>query len=149
MEPNNRISHSEQKTEKRWLFSYGTLQDPDVQKALFGSTRLKKNAKLPGWSLYASQADGYLFIKPDSSGTVNGCILEVDTDDLQKADQWEEVPYYIREKVPVTLDDNTKQEVWVYTRRSAIGEPYAGTQLSIVDRQVVLNEVVFFKQAKK
>jgi gamma-glutamylcyclotransferase (GGCT)/AIG2-like uncharacterized protein YtfP len=134
--------------EKQWLFSYGTLQDPDIQIALFGSICVKKNAKLTGWSLYASHEDGYLFIKPDPSGTVDGCILEIDTNAIHTADRWEEVPYYIREKVLITLGDNTKQEVWVYTRRSAKGKPYAGKQMSIVNRQVVLNEVASLKKQK-
>ena len=113
---------------------------------MFGFRCPFKNAQLPGWSLYSSHEEGYLFIKPDSSGTVLGQIIEVDTAAIRLADQWEEVPFYMREKVEVTVENGTKQEVWVYTRRDAIGKLYSGTQLSVLDRRSVLTSVADLKR---
>jgi len=149
MDHNTQISLTTEIMNKQWLFSYGTLQDSEIQEILFGFACKKKNAKLPGWSLYASNEDGYLFIKPDSSGNVAGSIIEVDTSAIQAADQWEEIPFYRREKVSVILDDDTKHEAWAYTRRWEKGKLYAGTQLSTIDRETVLADAVSHKKQKE
>ena len=128
---------SDQIQAKHQLFSYGTLQDQEIQKALFGFCCTYKNAQLTGWSLYSSE-EGYLFIKPDPTGTVSGRVLEIDTAALSMADRWEDVPLYMREKVVVTVEDGTRQEVWAYTRRDAEGELHSRKELSLLDRQLVL-----------
>ncbi len=125
---------------KEWLFSYGTLQDPEMQRILFGYTCEGRNATLSGWSLFASDEDGYLFIGPDPAGQVAGCVIAVDASARGAADQWEEVPYYEREKVTVTLHDGREMEAWTYTRRVGKGRPYAGGQMSVADREAVLAE---------
>jgi gamma-glutamylcyclotransferase (GGCT)/AIG2-like uncharacterized protein YtfP len=145
-ESHHKKSLTQKNMKKQWLFSYGTLQDSEVQQMLFGFTCRKKNAKLVGWSLYASNESGYLFIQPETSGIVTGKIIEVDRDAIHMADQWEEVPLYQRERVLVILDDNTRQEAWVYTRRHAKGIPYSGKQLSLNDRQSVLNAIESLKK---
>ena len=134
---------------KEWIFSYGTLQDPDIQKELFGGICPKTRARLSGWALYVSLESGYLFIKPEPSGSVKGFILEVDSHGLHSADQWEEVPIYQREKVWVTLDDATSRQVWTYTRRDTEGESFAGPQLSANDRNMVLKAVKGINRQKK
>ena len=127
--------------EKQWLFSYGTLQDSEIQKSLFGYICPQKKAILTGWSLYSAHENGYLFVKPEASGVVTGSILEVNTNALHSADQWEEIPFYRREKVLVTLEDDTTQEVWAYTRRDADGNAFEGNELSINEREFVLTAV--------
>ena len=128
------------------LFSYGTLQDPEIQKVLFGFCCTYKKARLSGWSLYSSQEEGYLFIKPDPTGTVSGRVLDIDTAALNMADRWEEVPLYMREKVMVTVEDGTRQEAWAYTRRDAGGELHCGKELSLLDRQLVLSAAANLKK---
>ncbi len=131
---------------KQWLFSYGTLQDPEMQRILFGFCCPYKKAELKGWSLYASGEDGYLFIKPDPAGTVSGRIIELDRRALHEADRWEETPYYKRERADVSLEDGSMREVWVYTRRDAQGELYAGSGLSLLDREIVLDVLKNLRQ---
>ena len=130
---------------KHRLFSYGTLLDPEIQKVLFGFCCTYKDAQLSGWSLCSSE-EGYLFIKPDPSGTVSGRIIEIDTAALHMADQWEEVPLYMRESVVVTVEDGTRLEAWAYTRRDAEGELHSGKDLSLLDRQFVLNAAASLKK---
>ncbi len=95
---------------------------------------------LPGWSLYASLQDGYLFIKPDDlTSRVSGSLLAINAEALQAADLWEEVPLlYQREAVLVRLEDGSELEAWAYTRREKAGVPYAGKQLSLLEQQAVL-----------
>ena len=140
--------HKTGKMKKQLLFSYGTLQDPEIQQLLFGFTYLKKNAKLLGWSLCSLHEDGCLFIKPDLSGIVVGSVLGVDIDAIHTADQWEDIPLYRREKVTVMFDDDTRAEAWAYTRRYANGMPYDGTQSSLIDREAVLKEANSLKNKK-
>ena len=140
------MSTSHKDHEKHWLFSYGTLQDPEIQQSLFGFRCLFKKAHLPGWSLHTSNEAGYHFIKPNPSGTVTGRIIELTTTAIRVADQWEEVPIYKREKVVVTLEDGTSQEVWSYTKRYAEGMLYSGDQWSVLDRQSVLAAVENLKK---
>lgn len=123
---------------KHWLFTYGTFQDPEIQKILFGNTRKTRQATLKAWSLFASDDDGYLFIKPDSNGLIKGSVMELDETDLHIADRWEDVPFYEREKVVVQLEDGSEIQVWAYTRRQGTGTPYSGNQYSLKDRETVL-----------
>lgn len=108
--------------EKQHLFSYGTLRDQSVQRIIFGNTVPMRPAVLNDWSLHKG-ANGYLFIKPESGKNVSGMILTISQEQLYRADQWEEVPLYLREKVWVSADSGQK-EVWVYTRRDGSGKPF-------------------------
>ena len=126
------------KMKKHLLFTYGTFQDPEIQKILFGGFRLTKPAGLKGWSLFASGEDGYLFIKPDSNGFVRGSVMELNELDLQIADRWEDVPFYQREEANVELEDDSELQVWIYTRRQGSGTPYSGDRYSLKDRETVL-----------
>lgn len=88
-----------------WLFSYGALQDADIQRILFGRNFAGSGrAVLPGWLLLVS-ADGYLFIKPDPAGRVSGSLLALDAAALSAADRWEDAPrLYQREKTRVRTE---------------------------------------------
>ena len=119
------------------LFAYGTLQDTELQRILFGTACVMRRAVLPGWKLHIAP-EGWLFIKPDLAATVSGSLLELDAAALQAADLWEEVPtLYQREKVTVLLDDE-QQEAWTYTRRTATGVPYSGDAFSQFQREELL-----------
>ena len=93
---------------------------------------------MKGWALFASGEDGYLFIKPDLNGFVNGSVLELSETDLQIADRWEDVPFYEREKAEIHLEDGPEMQAWIYSRRQGIGTPYAGDRYSLKDRKTVL-----------
>ncbi|WP_417911835.1 gamma-glutamylcyclotransferase family protein [Candidatus Electronema sp. TJ] len=123
------------------LFSYGTLQDAELQQILFGAQCRMRKAALPGWTLHVGP-EGWLFIKPDPAGTVSGSLLELDAEALRAADLWEETPtLYQREKVNVRLDDGSGLEAWAYTRRAAAGVPHPGGALSLFEREETLAAV--------
>lgn len=131
---------------KQWLFTYGTLRDPEIQQILFGGHRPSEMARLSGWLLCASDEDGYLFIRPEPTTTVIGAVIELDATMLAIADQWEEVPRYQREKVQVQNADGTCREAWAYTQRNGHGAIYSGTETSLLDRQTVLAAAELFKR---
>lgn len=110
------------------LFSYGTLTDGDIQKALFGTAVPSESAVLLDWSVFLG-GDGYLFIKPDKGGLVGGCLLKLTQKQLETADLWEEVPVYTRETVSVLLVSGEKANAWAYIKRYARGEIYGGSPL--------------------
>jgi len=112
------------------LFVYGTLSDPSVQRNIFGTEIQGRKATLSNWARFKGD-NGYLFIKPVTGGAVPGKILSLTEKQLQAADQWEELPLYIREWVSVTMDDGSEQEAWVYTRREAQGEPFSFVGMEI------------------
>jgi gamma-glutamylcyclotransferase (GGCT)/AIG2-like uncharacterized protein YtfP len=124
--------------EKECLFTYGTFRDPEIQEILFGSSRRTRKAMLIGWSVFASDEDGYLFIKPDANGIVHGSAMELNATDLHIADRWEDVPFYRREKVTIHLENNSELAAWAYSRRQGRGMPYFGDQYSLKDRETVL-----------
>ena len=121
--PSLRVTVAKRMEEKQHLFSYGTLRDQSVQRIIFGNTVPMRPAVLNDWSLHKG-ADGYLFIKPEVDEKVSGMMLTISQEQLRRADQWEEVPLYLREKVLVADDDGMQEEVWVYTRRDGEGEPF-------------------------
>ncbi|MGJ8677340.1 MAG: gamma-glutamylcyclotransferase family protein [Akkermansiaceae bacterium] len=108
------------------LFVYGTLRDAAVQRVLFGEIVHSRPAILRGWGIKQGNG-GYLFIRPEIDGVIQGEILSMTEKQLERADQWEEVPLYLREKVSVNLvvtDPNVAsypEDVWVYSRRDAEG----------------------------
>ncbi len=123
------------------LFAYGTLQDAELQRILFGAACVMRKAALPGWTLHVAP-EGWLFIKPELAGSVSGSLLELDEAALQAADLWEEIPtLYQREKVLVRLEDGGGLEAWAYTRREAEGVPYSGGTLSLLRREEMLAAV--------
>lgn len=112
-------------TEK--LFAYGTLKDPVIQAALFGRRLNGYAAHVKNWGLYMAK-DGYLFVKPYPGGRVEGLILELESEDLDKADAWEDLTVYCRE-VSCAMAKNKAESVYIYTRRSAVGSPHRGDSL--------------------
>jgi hypothetical protein len=115
------------------LFVYGTLLDPEVQRALFDRDIPGDPAILEGWAVYRSRTDGFLFIKPSGSDRASGLVLLLSPDELRIADAWEDVPLYQRERVTVAAGD-----VWTYTRRDGDGIKYEGSEASGHDRQQVI-----------
>ena len=125
---------------KHTLFAYGTLKDPDIQKALFEKEPNMKEAHVPGWSLHIA-SDGYLFIKPMLDRSVDGVLLELDKEDLDRADLWEDVPTYRRERLSARTESDEIVGVWAYTRRYAAGEPYLEDNIGHHKKDVVIREI--------
>lgn len=112
---------------KEKLFAYGTLKDPDIQTALFGRRLIGYAAHVKNWGLYMSQ-EGYLFVKPHAGGRVEGLIVELESEDLEKADTWEDLNVYRRE-ICCAVNKDKEESVYIYTRRSALGSAYHGDGL--------------------
>ncbi|MEW9123671.1 MAG: gamma-glutamylcyclotransferase family protein [Thermotaleaceae bacterium] len=128
------------------LFSYGTLQDPDIQKILFDHQLIMQRATLKDWRLYCRET-GYLFIRPEKGFSVEGFILTVTEDELWIADQWEEVPKYDRVMLPSILTDGNICEVWAYIQPHGKGKPVSSSILFSLPKEQVLQQVRAFKSS--
>jgi gamma-glutamylcyclotransferase (GGCT)/AIG2-like uncharacterized protein YtfP len=113
---------------KERIFAYGTLKVRDVQIALFGREVAGEPAQVKDWALFMSQ-EGYLFVKPSPDGVVRGMILELEPEEIEKADTWEDLNVYAREKCTAEDLHGSVRDVHIYTRRNASGRPYHGDGL--------------------
>jgi gamma-glutamylcyclotransferase (GGCT)/AIG2-like uncharacterized protein YtfP len=92
------------------LFAYGTLLDPDVQLAVIGRRLNGEPDSLTKYRL-SSLLDGsaYPNIVGDPSGRVEGRVLEITIEELDRMDDYEG-DLYIRERI--ALDSG--RYAWVY-----------------------------------
>lgn len=132
-------------TEK--LFAYGTLKDLDIQTALFGRQLNGMVAHVKNWGLYMAQ-DGYLFVKPSVDGRVDGLILELESEDMEKADAWEDLNVYNREICSAVNQNDEEESVHIYTRRIAKGHAYHGTGLHGRDLSEILRDIKHLQSTK-
>ena len=94
------------------LFSYGTLREPEVQRAVFGRTvpgdadRLHGFAKVP--ILIAGEP--YVTLRPSPGAVVEGMVLQVTEAELSAADIYEGSADYRRVKVSLA----SGRDVFVY-----------------------------------
>lgn len=93
------------------IFTYGTLQDPEVQLRVLGRTVDGRPDKLQGFAISTIEIDGktYPIAIPDAASLLEGKILEVADDDLPKLDEYE-TEAYVRKKVRL----ESGEEAWVY-----------------------------------
>jgi gamma-glutamylcyclotransferase (GGCT)/AIG2-like uncharacterized protein YtfP len=100
------------------VFIYGSLVKRQTQKELFGHTLpVFSKALLKDWVLIKDKE--YPYIMPSEGKSVEGIVVHMSAEQLEKADQWEEVPHiYHREKVTVRTTDGSYFNVWAYTRRN-------------------------------
>jgi hypothetical protein len=107
-----------------WLFSYGTLQDPAVQRANFGRELVGRRDVLPGYELSSiaiqdqnvvtlSGKANHLIIQPStgSAQEVAGMVFQLTPQELVAADEYEVSDY---KRVAVTLRSGLK--AWAYVR---------------------------------
>lgn len=87
------------------LFVYGTLREPDCQRAVTGRTFSARPATLRGFRREAPLGS-YPYLVPDDAGVVDGLVLEgIDAAALRALDRYEdEGRLYVRRAVPITLD---------------------------------------------
>lgn len=101
------------------LFSYGTLQDPSVQLAVFGRTIEGRHDELVGFGLSQIQMNAergeahgsYPIVHATGRPTdrVTGTLLDLTEADLLVSDRYESEAY---QRVPTVLDSGA--EAWVY-----------------------------------
>lgn len=81
------------------LFAYGTLQDAEIQRAVFGRTLAGRSDRLPGFVRDRIRIGRrtYPILRPaaDPSHVVDGTVFEIDATDLAAADAYEG-PHYVR-----------------------------------------------------
>jgi gamma-glutamylcyclotransferase (GGCT)/AIG2-like uncharacterized protein YtfP len=106
------------------LFSYGTLQDKNVQLASFGRELTGQNDALPGFvrrlvpvgdpDVEATGLTHYANAEPSGNpeDAVAGVVFEITEAELAAADEYEEPADYRR--ITVTL--RSGKQAWVYLR---------------------------------
>jgi len=102
------------------LFSYGTLQEKNVQIATFGRELTGRRDALPGYTrgiVTVADSDGeshYANVAPSSNPehSVSGTVFEITGQELAAADKYEEDADYRR--ILVTLKSGDR--AWVYIR---------------------------------
>ena len=100
------------------LFSYGTLQDTDVQENLFGRILQGTPEILIGYELSEIQIEEefglvhypIIMETEDSNDTISGILYQVSMNDLHQADLYEGKHY---KRIEVQLQSN--QKAWAYT----------------------------------
>lgn len=110
------------------VFSYGTLALEWVQIKLFGHALVMVDAHLEGYLI--AQSGNYLGIAPVEGGVVPGKLLKMSLEDLLIADQWEEVPYYYKQKCNASVGQN-RVEAFVYIKSKDFdtGAPVSESEL--------------------
>ena len=107
---------------QKLLFSYGTLQKDNVQRELFGRLLTGTRDILKGYELSTieikdkevlakSEQSYHLIAIPskNNTGIIEGVVLEISTDELHQADDYETDDY---KRIKVTLQSG--KEAWVY-----------------------------------
>ena len=105
------------------LFSYGTLQDPEVQRATFGRTLRGEPDALPGFEASLVKIEGTVMATVPgrthhanvirshrNDSRVEGTVLEVSDGELMAADAFEAPARYGRIEVPLA----SGKRAWVY-----------------------------------
>jgi gamma-glutamylcyclotransferase (GGCT)/AIG2-like uncharacterized protein YtfP len=96
------------------LFSYGTLQAKDIQRAVFGREVEGREDSLPGYEVCVLGVGGAQYANLTRSTSVEhavrGTALEVTQQELEAADAYEEDAKYKRLRVTLASGD----EAWVY-----------------------------------
>lgn len=101
---------------RHYLFSYGSLQDEQVQLRIFQRRLKGQMAILKGYRLSENEYLGefpVIYPSTNQEDTVKGLVFEVTKADLIFCDQYE-TSYYKRIQVAL----NTHPSVWVYVRNS-------------------------------
>ena len=107
------------------LFVYGTLADPSIQERLFGRRIPSEPATLHGREVVVD-TDGFFALGESPDASVDGELLLLTQDELWRADQWEEIPFYVRELHPVRTGHDRETQAWVYLRPGASGPRAVG-----------------------
>ena len=105
------------------LFSYGTLQQKDVQLSTFGRLLQGQLDELPGFELSSVRIEDPQIVAASgkthhanvtfngrNDSRVSGTAFEITADELVAADQYEQLASYKR--IPVTLA--SRKRAWVY-----------------------------------
>lgn len=123
---------------KRLVFTFGTLYEDEIIKALLGKIPQNFYATLHGYSIYQAgysqlpnkvkeffstrnydlNTFSYLYVKQDSehNSAIEGRAYYIDLEQEMILDHWELYPDWYRKKaVSIKVKDGTEHEAFVYT----------------------------------
>jgi GNAT superfamily N-acetyltransferase len=92
------------------VFSYGTLQQRDVQLSTFGRVLSGTPDELARFEIGRSSGHANLVFRPRSTGSVPGTAFEITDAELAAADRYEHDDGYTRVEVPLA----SGRPAWVY-----------------------------------
>jgi len=92
------------------VFSYGTLQQRDVQLSTFGRLLDGDTDELPRYQLGRSGAHANVVFRPRSDSRVPGTAFEISDDELAAADRYERADGYTRVEVALA----SGRTAWIY-----------------------------------
>src|SRR5687768_4931072 len=115
------------------LFSYGTLQQEDVQLSTFGRRLRGQRDALPRFGQDSVMQYTNVTFNGDERSRVPGMVFDVTDAELALADQYEEPALYRR--IPVTLASGT--EAWVYRCHSTRVSRHINAPRSAVYRALI------------
>ena len=113
------------------LFSYGTLQQEDVQLSTFGRSLSGQKDQLLGFEQSFLKVKDQAFVRTSGTArhavvrrtghakdTVEGTVFEVTDDELEQADKYEPVEY---KRMTARLASG--RQAWVYVETSSVNRP--------------------------
>ncbi|WP_372773836.1 gamma-glutamylcyclotransferase family protein [Mangrovibacterium sp.] len=130
-----------------FLFSYGTLSDPEYIQLLIGRLPKYTAATLNNYGLYKHPANGYLFVKPEAGTAIKGYLFELSWRELELIDCWEDVPLYEREIQLLKTENGENVEAFVYTQKTTQGISVSATEAKL--RRDVLNDIEDFLESMR
>ncbi len=94
------------------LFVYGTLLDPCIQQKVIGRIVKGKADLLQGYHKKMKRFSDGVFpvITSDPDGIVEGCVIELTSDELSRCDKYEGSEYH---RIKISLRSGI--EAWTYT----------------------------------
>ena len=99
---------------KNRLFCYGTLQIPEVMKAVTGQTFPGESARLPGHAIYRVKDAEYPGVIESADSQTSGVLYSgVNDEDLKVLDLFEG-DLYERRLLKVNTKDSKSYHAWVY-----------------------------------
>jgi gamma-glutamylcyclotransferase (GGCT)/AIG2-like uncharacterized protein YtfP len=129
------------------VFSYGTLSDPEFQRALFDVEVPTQPAMLRDWMTVLTPS-GYLTIVPAPGAILAGAIVHLDDAQRATADAWEEVPLYEARAVRAERANGEGVACIVYVQPSASRDPAPAHALAGHDRATVLAAIRAFRATR-
>lgn len=102
-----------QKTQSH-LFAYGSLQVPDLIRAVIGRIPESIEAKAEGYRCFTMRGYSFPGMTPDPTHSTPGRILlDLSEAELEKLDEFEGPPY-IRERISLQSGDSQQKSAWAY-----------------------------------
>jgi gamma-glutamylcyclotransferase (GGCT)/AIG2-like uncharacterized protein YtfP len=128
------------------VFAYGTLRDPEYQRALFDGELPTRPATLEGWAVVVAEG-GYFTVVATAGETVHGDLVTLDDGQLALADAWEDA-LYERRLVVARDAEGSPVPAFLYVRPSASRERPAPGTLARRERGEVLAAIRAFRLSR-